>query len=79
MTTKADLHRLVDELPNGALEVAARRLEAFQSPLARSLYSAPPDDEPVTDEERAAVAEADADIAAGREVTQEELERELGL
>jgi hypothetical protein len=48
-------------------------------PLARALADAPLDDEPYTDEERAADAEALADVAAGRGVSTDELRRRLGL
>jgi hypothetical protein len=39
--------------------------ERRDDPLLRFLDSAPLDDEPETDEERAAIAEVDADRAAG--------------
>lgn len=41
------------------------------------LDNAPLDDEPETEEERQAVAEAEADIAAGRTVSLDELLREF--
>lgn len=57
--TKADLHRLVDELPDEAVDVAARLLEhATEDPMMFILDNAPFDDEPVTSEEEAQVAEA---------------------
>jgi len=65
MVTKAELHRLIDELPDGAVDEAAQRLAPLRSQLARSLYSAPPDDEPETDEERSGAEEARAEIARG--------------
>jgi hypothetical protein len=48
--------------------------------LPPALRDAPLDDEPETDEERAAMAEAHADLAAGTpDISHEALMRELGL
>jgi hypothetical protein len=47
-------------------------------PVAWMLDNAPLDDEPLTDEEREALAESAADIAAGRTVSLDQLKRELG-
>jgi len=65
VTTKADLHRLVDELPDGATDEAARRLEELRDPVLAAFLSAPLDDEPLTAEDEAAIAEAEAAIARG--------------
>lgn len=73
------LHRLVDRLPAGELHAAERFLEFVHEhghPLARKLMQAPPDDEPVTEEEEAGVREAWEDYRAGRVSTFDELERE---
>ncbi len=48
-------------------------------PVLLALANAPIYDEEETDEERAAVTEGLADMAAGNFVTLEELRRELGL
>jgi hypothetical protein len=48
-------------------------------PVGVALALAPVDAEPETDEERAAVAEAREDLAAGRVLTTDELRRSLGL
>lgn len=45
----------------------------------RWLESCPEDDEPLTPDERAALAESDADIASGRTVSLEEIKRDLDL
>lgn len=84
MTTKERLYRLVDALPERERETAAHVLEglaalAITDPVARALALAPDDDEPETDEERAAVAEARAEFAAGRGISSEQLRRQLGL
>ncbi len=83
MTIKEALHRLVDELPEAELPAAKRYLEYLRNvgadPVLRSLMEAPVDDEPLTPEEEAAVAEAYEDLRCGRTVTMEEVKRELGL
>ena len=48
-------------------------------PLMRKLLEAPEDDEPETEDERAAVAEAEEDFKSGRVFSHEELKREFGL
>jgi hypothetical protein len=75
MTTKDDLHQLVDELDEDTAREALTLLKDLRLP--RVLREAPIDDEPETDEERAAVAEAEAAIARGDIVRDEDLEREL--
>ncbi len=56
--TKAELHKLVDRLPDDAVDTAAEVLErALHHP--EMLAGLPPwDDEPVTEEEQRRVAEA---------------------
>ena len=78
MTTKQELHHLVDELPDQALPEAARRLEPLRDPVLASMLTAPIDDEPETAEEREGIAEARADDAAGRVISQNGIEREFG-
>ncbi len=83
MTTREELHQLIDTLPERGLEEARRYLEALREAqgdaLLARLLLAPEDDEPLTAEEEAALAEAYEDIAAGRVMTHEELKRELEL
>ncbi|MHB8576142.1 MAG: hypothetical protein ACYDCQ_12520 [Dehalococcoidia bacterium] len=52
MVTKADLHQVIDDLPDGAVS---------------------------TDEERAAMAEAHADLETGADISDADPRRELGL
>jgi hypothetical protein len=57
--TKAELHKIVDELPEASVDVAGALLRrAAEEPEAAQLLMAPWDDEPVTDEEQVAVREA---------------------
>lgn len=79
VTTREALYRLVDSIPMDQLDDARQRLEPLADPVLAALANAPYDDEPETDEERAAVAEARADLNAGNFVTMEELRRELRL
>ena len=77
MTTKQALHHLVDAIPESDLEAARQALEPLADPFLLALPTAPLDDEPETDEERAAVAEAYEDLAHGRVRPWEEVRREL--
>jgi hypothetical protein len=60
---------------------AKRALERLtqRSSLAQFLDKAELDDEPTSPEEDAAIAEAWADVAAGRLISHDDLRRELGL
>jgi hypothetical protein len=70
-TSREEIHRLVDELPNEALAEAARALRRVGSPKRRPsleevFANAPVSEEALTNDERAAIAQARADLAAGR-------------
>lgn len=82
-TTREELHRLIDELPEGEWHAAARFLAYLRDigsdPFLRALMAAPEDDEPEMPEEEAAMAAARAAVAHGEIVSDEELRRELGL
>ena len=76
------LHKLIDELPEEEIQAAQRYLEFLstcQDPLVRALESAPEDDEPITDEEREAVDEAERAVAAGDIVSDAHVRAKLGL
>lgn len=79
MTANEKLRRAVEELSESeaaeALEVLIGRNQ--RDSLEALLDNALIDGEPETDEERAAVAEARAEIARGELVTLEEIEREF--
>jgi hypothetical protein len=80
MTTKQDLHRLIDELPESAVPEAGRVLEGLRNGdgyLPPFLRDAPWDDEPLTETELKAIEEAREDIRAGRVFTHEEVKRWL--
>jgi hypothetical protein len=81
-TTKEDLRRLVDELPNSELDAARRFLEYLRDtddPLLKKLLEAPEEDEELADKAVVALAEAEEDFKAGRVITNEKIKREFGL
>ena len=53
------VHVLVDQLPLVQLAALEGLLQSMLDPLSRKLALAPPDDEPFSEEDRLAVAEAD--------------------
>ena len=81
MEERRVLHVLVDGLPDEELVAAKRFLEylRFRSkdPLRVLLDEAPLDDEPVSEEDLAAIREGLAEKARGEVVSQEEAERLL--
>ena len=79
---KQPLHQLIDELPDDEIRAAERYLEflsACRDPLIQALESAPEDEEPVTDEEREAVEEAERAFADGDVVSDAHVRARLGL
>jgi hypothetical protein len=66
MTVKERLHQVVEEMSDEEAETLLRRVEVLRGdPFLRYLDAAPVDDEPVTAGEEAAIAEVEADRAAG--------------
>jgi hypothetical protein len=56
--TKEHAHELIDRLPRSQLTAVVGLLEAMLDPVSRAVAQASSDDEPETEEERRAVAEA---------------------
>ncbi|MCX6020164.1 MAG: hypothetical protein NTZ05_00235 [Chloroflexi bacterium] len=81
MTTKDRLHQLIDQLPDqgvvAAEEFLSELVEAGGDPVLRMLNNAPLDDEPLTEEDIAAIQAAKARIRSGRGVPHEEAKRRL--
>lgn len=77
MTAKQQLRERIEALTEPEAERTLRLLDGLRDPVAAFFDDAPIDDEPETDEEREAVAEADADIAAGRTIPLDEVLREF--
>ncbi len=78
MTAKEQLRERIETLTEAEAADTLRLLDQRRDPLARLLENAPLDDEPVTPEEEAAIAEANADIAAGRLISVDEIVAEFG-
>jgi hypothetical protein len=74
------LHDLVDRIPEEELPAAKRYLEYLVvSPAYRAALSAEPDDEPVTEADATAIAQAREDVRSGRVIPHDEVLREFGL
>jgi len=71
---------LVDRIPEDELPAAQRFLEHLAvSPAYRAALSAPPDDEPMTEADAAAIAQVRDEVREGKVVSQDEILREFGL
>jgi predicted transcriptional regulator len=79
VTAKEKLLERVTKLSEAEADETLRLLELRDDPVVVAFRDAPMDDEPWTDEDEAATKEADADFAAGRTVTHEEIKREFGI
>jgi hypothetical protein len=78
-TTLEKLHALVDQLPPEMWGEAERYLTGLNTddPLLRYFLLAPLDDEPLTEEEIAAIEEGEAEIARGEAIPWEVVREEL--
>ena len=56
--TRQHAHQLIDRMPETQLSGLVQFLETIVDPVATALRNAPLDDEPETDDEKAAVTEA---------------------
>ena len=78
--SRLTLHQLVDRIPEEELSAAQRFLEYLAvGPAYRAALSAPPDDEPVTDGDAAAIAQAREEVRAGKVASHDEILREFGV
>lgn len=77
MIARDELRALVDAIPEDRLPAAREALEQLADPVLMAFLNAPEDDEPLTDEDLAAIEEGRADIAAGRTVPLAEVLAEL--
>lgn len=74
--TRAELHRLVDELPEESVDAAGVLLTRAKDPLVATLEAAPFDDEPYTGEDREASDDGWAAYRRGEAINVAELRAE---
>lgn len=72
-------HTLLDLLPDEKVNAVRGLLEVMVEPLARSLASAPVDEEEITPETAAALDRARASLARGEGIPHDDVLREFGL
>jgi hypothetical protein len=79
--TREHAHKLLDRLPETQLSALVGLLETIVDPVAAALRNASIDDEPETEEEKRAIAEAHDWLArhGGKGIPHEEAMRRLGL
>lgn len=77
MTAKEELRERIEALSEEEAGEALRLLDLRADHVVVAFRDAHVDDEPFTEEDEAALAEAGADVAAGRTVSLDEAMREL--
>lgn len=78
-SSRAELRQIVDAIPAESMGGARAALRPYVDPVLFAFLTAPTDDEEWTEEDLAAIAEGEADVAAGRTYSLEEVrERLLG-
>jgi hypothetical protein len=75
--TRTELHRLVDELPDESVDAAGILLARARDPLVARLEAALADDEPYTEDDRAASEEGVSAHRRGESVRLSDLRAEL--
>ena len=78
---KEHAHELIEHLPPSELAAVVGLLEAMLDPISRAIAQAPLDDEPVTEEEREALARSEAwfEERGGKGIPMEEVLADCGL
>lgn len=81
MSDREHAHQLIDRLPEMQLSGLVQFLETIVDPVTTALRNAPLDDEPESDDEKAAVAEARTWLQGngGKGISHAEAMRRLGL
>ena len=81
MSNREHAHQLIDRLPEMQLSGLVQFLETIVDPVTTALRNAPLDDEPETDDEKAAVSEARTWLQnnGGKGIPHAEAMRRLGL
>ena len=78
MLTRDQMHQFIDLLPDTRLAEVSELLEKLADPVLWALATAPEDDEPLTEEDIAALDEGRAALARGEVIPDEEVWRRLG-
>ena len=80
MSDREHAHELIDRLPDAQVSALVGLLETIVDPVAAALRNAPDDEEPETEAEKGAVAEARDWLArrGGKGIPHEEAMRRLG-
>jgi len=77
---REELRMLVEHIPESDVPTARKILRALMDPVELSLLTAPPDDEPLSEHEMAALEEADRRQQRGEPlIAHEEILREFGV
>src|SRR5271169_5280838 len=76
---KQHAHELIDRMAPGQVSAVVSLFEIILDPLARTLASAPYDDEPVSQEEAREVEASKAALARGEGIPHEKVLAEFGL
>lgn len=77
--TRRSVHALVDQLPPPQLSAMETILRSMIAPLSREFAAAPIDDEPYTEEDRRAVAEAEEWLRHNDPIPNEQVLAKFGL
>jgi hypothetical protein len=80
-TEKQQAHDLIERLAPSQVSAVVGLLQAMLDPVARAIADAPLDDEPVTEEERQAVARSEVwfEDQGGKGIPMEEVLADFGL
>jgi hypothetical protein len=76
---KQQAHLMLDLLAPEKISAVVGLLEVMLDPVARAIANAPVDDEPVTEEEAKALAEADVWLKHNKAIPHEQVLAELGI
>jgi hypothetical protein len=76
---KQQAHDLIERLAPSQISAVVHLLEVMTDPVARSLASAPVDDEPVSDEEAREIAAARESLDRGAGIPHKQVLVEFGL
>jgi len=76
---KQHAHELIERLAPGQVPAAIGMLESLLDPVSRAIANAPIDDEPVTKEEKKALAESREWLKHNKGIPHEQVLAELGV